>query len=272
MQEILRILEKGQLVLDLGSGPNGSFPADHTKATVMRIDAELHNSDLLNFSVADAAALPFPAACFDAAIANHTLEHFANLEGALLELKRVLKPNGMLYAAVPDASTLTDKVYRWLSKGGGHINPFTDAARFAELVSLRTDRPHTATRLLYSSFSFLNRRNSPVPRPKRLLLVGGGYEWTLKIAQLIFHTLDKAFNTRLRVYGWALYFGPVKNVCQLPLPNMCVRCGSAHAAVYLQQLSLAEPGLIGGFTCPQCGARNIGLWKAEPCAPGCSNE
>ncbi len=263
MQEILSTLQVGHRVLDLGSGPAGSFPANHTKATVIRIDSELHNPDLPNLAIADAAALPFPAACFEAAIANHTLEHFANLEGALAELKRVLKPNAMLYVAVPDASTLTDRIYRWLSKGGGHLNPFDDAERFSELVAMKTGRPHAMTRLLYSSFSFLNRCNSPVPRPRRLWLVGGGYEWSLKLTQVFFHAVDRTFGTRLRVYGWAFYFGPVNNVDRLPLPNMCVRCGSAHATSYLRQLAVAKPGLIGSFRCPQCGAKNLGLWISE---------
>ena len=263
MQEILSILEADQIVLDLGSGARGSFPADHTRAIVIRVDAELHNPALPNFSVADAASLPFPASCFDAVIANHTLEHFANLDGALAELKRVLKPSAMLYVAVPDASTLTDKVYRWLSRGGGHLNAITDAAQFAQLVEFKTGRPHAATRLLFSSFSFLNRCNSPVPRPKRLLLAGGGYEWTLKLAQVIFHTIDRTFGTRLRVYGWAFYFGPLNNVDRRGLPNMCVRCGSGHAACYLQQLGQARPGFIGSFECPQCGTRNLGLWASS---------
>ena len=262
MQEILSILDADQIVLDLGSGARGSFPADHTKAVVIRADAELYNPGLQAFCAADAASLPFPAYCFDAVIANHTLEHFANLEGALAELKRVLKPGGMLFVAVPDASTLTDKVYRWLSKGGGHLNAITDARQFAQLVEVKTGRPHAATRLLFSSFSFLNRCNAPIPRPKRLWLVGGGYEWTLKLTQVIFHAMDQAFGTSLRVYGWAFYFGPLLKVDENSLPNMCVRCGSAHASSYLRQLGVAKPGLIGSFECPRCGARNLGLWAA----------
>ena len=260
MQEILRILDADRIVLDPGSGPIGSFPADYTKAIVIRVDAELHNPGLRNFSAADAASLPLPASFFDAVIANHTLQHSANLEEAPAELKRVLKPGGMLFVAAPDASKLTDKVYRPLSRGGGHLNAITDARQFGQLGELKTGRPHVATRLLFSSFSFLNRWNSPVPRPKRLWLIGGGYEWTLKLAQIILHAMDRAFGTRLRVYGWAFSFGPVIDVDRRSLPNICVRLGSAHAASYLQQLGMAQPGLIGSFQCPQCEAKNLGLW------------
>ncbi len=50
-------------------------------------------------AVADARALPFRAASFDAAVSNSTLDHFAStkeIERALRELERVLVPGGIL--------------------------------------------------------------------------------------------------------------------------------------------------------------------------------
>ena len=67
------------------------------------------------------ASLPFQDASFDAVISNHSLEHFEQLQPALQELGRVLRPNGSIFIAVPDASTFADRLYRWLARGGGHV-------------------------------------------------------------------------------------------------------------------------------------------------------
>ncbi|WP_203920747.1 class I SAM-dependent methyltransferase [Rugosimonospora africana] len=48
----------------------------------------------------DAADLPFPAASFDTAIANHMLYHLDNPAVALRELARVLRPGGQVAVAV----------------------------------------------------------------------------------------------------------------------------------------------------------------------------
>lgn len=91
----------------------------------MRVDAEA--APRLSV-LADAAALPFASASFDAVVANHSLEHFADLDGALGEIGRVLAPAGALYIAVPDATTFTDRLYRWLARGGGHVNRFSSVS------------------------------------------------------------------------------------------------------------------------------------------------
>jgi SAM-dependent methyltransferase len=53
----------------------------------------------LAFSQADAQSLPFPDATFDGIFANHMLYHIPDLDRALGEIRRVLKPDGTLYAA-----------------------------------------------------------------------------------------------------------------------------------------------------------------------------
>jgi len=47
----------------------------------------------------DAQELPFPDESFDGVIANHMLYHVPNRQKAFAEIKRVLKPQGRLYAA-----------------------------------------------------------------------------------------------------------------------------------------------------------------------------
>lgn len=48
---------------------------------------------------ADAQAIPFRDASFDAVIANHMLYHVPDIPRALGEIRRVLKPSGFCYAA-----------------------------------------------------------------------------------------------------------------------------------------------------------------------------
>lgn len=48
---------------------------------------------------AAAEALPFEDHAFDAVIANHVLYHVADVDAALSEIARVLRPQGVLYAA-----------------------------------------------------------------------------------------------------------------------------------------------------------------------------
>ncbi|GAA0723998.1 MerR family transcriptional regulator [Clostridium malenominatum] len=51
------------------------------------------------FGVVDAQELPYEDESFDVVIANHMLYHLNDLDKALGEIKRVLKPNGIFYAS-----------------------------------------------------------------------------------------------------------------------------------------------------------------------------
>ena len=86
--------------------------------------------------------MPFPAEAFDAIVSNHSLEHFVELEATLREIGRVIKRGGVLYVAVPDASTLTDRIYRWLARGGGHVNAFRAPRDVIDPVEKLTGLPH----------------------------------------------------------------------------------------------------------------------------------
>ena len=52
-----------------------------------------------DFLTCDAQALPFPERAFDCVIANHMLYHVPDLDKALAEVSRVLKPGGRFYAS-----------------------------------------------------------------------------------------------------------------------------------------------------------------------------
>lgn len=111
---------------------------------------------------------------------------------------------GRCFVSVPDATTLTDKLYRWLARGGGHVNAFKAADEVGAAISAANGLVHVATRTLCSSLSFLHRHNAPKPRPRRLLLLGGGATWTLLLYTWLSRRIDRFLNTRTSVYGWAL--------------------------------------------------------------------
>jgi len=182
-------------------------------------------------------------------ISNHSLEHFEDLEGALSEIGRVVKPDGALFVAVPDAATLTDRIYRWLGRGGGHVNRFTNAEELAHALESATGLRHRATRTLWSSLSFLNRHCAPRPLPRRLWLLGGGFEPVLRAYVRLSRRVDRIFGTRTGVYGWALYFGEVQGTIDTTAwVNVCVRCGSGFPKACLEGARV--------YRCPECGARN----------------
>jgi SAM-dependent methyltransferase len=260
MDEILRQLQAGSLVLDLGCAA-GSFPQQATSAAVVRFDrsAPKDRGDGAWFVQGDAARLPFADGTFAAVISNHSLEHFADLPGALREIGRVIGPSGSLFVAVPDASTLTDRIYRWLGRGGGHVNAFTSPGATAAEIAGATGLDHVATRILCSSLSFLNRWNAPRPLPRRLLFLGAGYEWSLFLYAWLSRRLDRRLRTRSSVYGWAFYFGnivePIDTGTWL---NVCIRCGSGCPASILTGQARVRTSVLGlrVYRCPRCGAQN----------------
>ena len=60
------------------------------------------------YSQADAQAIPFREASFDAVIANHMLYHVPDIPRALDEVRRVLKPSGICYAATMGLANLKE--------------------------------------------------------------------------------------------------------------------------------------------------------------------
>jgi SAM-dependent methyltransferase len=255
MHEVLNHLPEGAFVLDLGC-KDGSFSPAATAAMVVRVDrdapAALDNG--ASFVQADAARLPFADGSFAAIVSNHSLEHFDDFAGALAEMGRVIAADGALFVAVPDASTLTDKVYRWLARGGGHVNAFTSERETAAAIERATGLKHVATRLLCSSLSFLNRKNAPRPIPKRLLLLGAGYEWSLFLYVWASRRLDRWLGTRTSIYGWAFYFGRIgESVNTDAWVNVCIRCGSGQDGDVLRKQGRVQRSR---WRCPQCEASN----------------
>jgi SAM-dependent methyltransferase len=208
----------------------------------------------------DAARLPFGDAVFDAVISNHSLEHMDRLGDVLSEIGRVVRAGGGLYVAVPDASTVSDRMYRWVYHGGGHVNPFVSPGALAERITGATGLPLVAVRTLHTSFLFLDRRHFRPRMPRRLWLVGHGNSRAIAWSGYGARVLDRWLGTRFSVYGWAMYFGAVgEPVDTRAWPIVCAGCGTGAAAEFLVEAGAVRRGWFGvrWWRCPGCGVENL---------------
>ncbi len=118
----LAALPQRATVLEIGCGPADLWRtnltrlppgwritlADFSPGMLAAARQALASSPQFTYEVADAQSLPFPDAAFDAAVANHMLYHVPDRPKALAELRRVLKPNGTLFAATNGADHLAE--------------------------------------------------------------------------------------------------------------------------------------------------------------------
>jgi SAM-dependent methyltransferase len=100
----------GARILEVGAG-TGSFWTKNLEslpATLYLVLSDLslgmaekaHATGIANvFVQCDTQAIPFAGGSFDVVVANHMLYHIPNLACAIEEIRRVLSPNGKLYAA-----------------------------------------------------------------------------------------------------------------------------------------------------------------------------
>jgi SAM-dependent methyltransferase len=129
-----RYLRPGMRVLDVGCGP-GTITLGLAQLVapgeVIGIDiqtslieraaslAKARGQTNLRFEHADLYALPFADRCFDAAFGNGVLMHLAEPMRALAQLRRVLRPGGVIGVRDPDFGAvlyapMTPLLQRWL--------------------------------------------------------------------------------------------------------------------------------------------------------------
>ena len=102
----------GKAVLDVASGEGyGSAMLAQVARSVVGVDcapeavahaARYFGSDNLTYLAGDIRNLDFPDASFDVIVSFETLEHIREQNEALSELKRVLRPGGILIISTPD--------------------------------------------------------------------------------------------------------------------------------------------------------------------------
>ena len=110
----LRLLEIGT-----GSGGIAHWFAHHPqlRCEVVAVDVcdnrQLHEG--YAFQQVESVDLPFEEASFDVVISNHVIEHVGDAQAQarhLSEIRRVMKPDGVGYLAVPSRWMLTEPHYR----------------------------------------------------------------------------------------------------------------------------------------------------------------
>ena len=107
-------LSPNSRVLELGCGPGHLWAtnidrvqdgwdltlSDLSPGMVREAQAKLRNSrPMLSFGVIDIQSIPFADDSFDTVVANHMLYHVPEIDRALSEIRRVLRPGGRLYAS-----------------------------------------------------------------------------------------------------------------------------------------------------------------------------
>ena len=277
MREILETLDEGQLVLDLGAG-DGSFRYAGSRATVLAMDLSFsRNADPGGLHIiGDAAAVPLPDGCVDLVICNNTLEHFEELDPTLVEIERVLKPTGLLWASVPDARSFDDRFYRFLFPGGGHVNRFT-LESFCDRVQKWAGLQPQQIRTLHTGFVFLN---PPYPTrlrhyPLRARFLGWIPSRLLRRAirwlNFLVRALDRRSGGRLSQYGWALTMARRSRTATAgprTLPahiNVCFACGGSASSKSLVSRRFLFWKV---YPCPHCA--EVNFWfpdEAEELAP-----
>jgi ubiquinone/menaquinone biosynthesis C-methylase UbiE len=116
----------GAHVLEVGSGA-GTLQDVVENYTGLDISATVRPKYHKRFVQADARAMPFPDAEFDAVWTIWVLEHIPNPEQALREIRRVLKPGGLLY--LEPAWLCTD-----LAPNGYPVRPYSDFGLEGKLI------------------------------------------------------------------------------------------------------------------------------------------
>ena len=212
-------LDAGDRVLDLGCGEGrhaitaylladvhvtGLDLAEDDLATARARLAEFGGADATQrksctFAKASGLAIPFPDDHFDKVICAEVLEHVPDYERMLAEIKRVLKPGGLLAVSVP--RYFPEQVCWWLSDAyhevpGGHVRIFTtrqlDGAvtgtamrRFARHWAHALHVPYWWLKCLFWS----RGDDHPLVRQYHRLLV-----WDLMQEPRLTRTLERALN------------------------------------------------------------------------------
>jgi SAM-dependent methyltransferase len=144
---LLPRLTPGQTLLDVGCGP-GTLTVDLARSVapgrVVGIDsapavvdearrvATASGVEGVTFEVADLFALPFPDGTFDVVHAHQVLQHVADPVRALIEMRRVCRPGGLVAAR--------DSVYPAFTYAPGDADMARAIAAYGELT--RINRAH----------------------------------------------------------------------------------------------------------------------------------
>jgi len=138
--ETFQLRDKRCLEVGCGRGPFQDVVRDYTGLDVtVAVAGALHKP----YTVGSATALPFAANEFDAVWTVDVLEHVADPETALAEIRRVLKPEGLLLLRP------AWQCRPWAAQGY-EVRPYSDLTAHGKLVKASIPiRDHVITRTSY---------------------------------------------------------------------------------------------------------------------------
>jgi ubiquinone/menaquinone biosynthesis C-methylase UbiE len=159
----------GKRVLDVGCGTGyGAFLLASVaggRVVGLEIDApalayaqETYPHSQLHFQVGDALALPFAPASFDFVFSAQVIEHVANPQAFLAEIRRVLSPNGLCLIATPN---------RQLFSPTSELLPTSTNPHHLNEMDWQTF--HTVTQAIFATTRFAGIRQNALELP-----AGGG--------------------------------------------------------------------------------------------------
>ncbi len=89
-----------------------------------------HSPSSFRLEVIDAQSIPSASHSFDIVIANNMLYHVPDVDKALMEIKRILKPGGYFYAATGGSNhlkELSDLISRFDNRLTSRVNLYSDS-------------------------------------------------------------------------------------------------------------------------------------------------
>jgi SAM-dependent methyltransferase len=112
-ERLTAVLRRFDCVLDLGTPTDvlrTALASVPSVGTIVTADAQWPHAhaDARRVVVADEEALPFAAASFDLVVSALALQFVNDLPGVLVQIRRALKPDGLLVAALAGGDTLTE--------------------------------------------------------------------------------------------------------------------------------------------------------------------
>jgi SAM-dependent methyltransferase len=134
-----RLSSGSRLVVDIGCG-NGKYlrRLREERRELASIGVDISAGVLADIAhplaVADAARLPFASARADVLLAMHMLYHVEDIDLALAEFKRVLRPGGTLFVSTNSSSDKSELDALW-SKAAGDVLGVREGPRRVSLSS-----------------------------------------------------------------------------------------------------------------------------------------
>ena len=236
----LGVLPPGARVLDLGCGSGTIAYAGFPQLQFFGADQYTHRDTIAwppnaRLILAEAERLPWADATFDAALCNFVFEHFREPSAALRELDRVVRPAGLLYASIPRATSLQDRLYRFTTKGGGHLQRYS---------------LETFIYLVYRESGFKLEGLAPVP---------AAFTWLRDVphGELIRRLLYRSFRLWRQATGsnpldasdFLLLFRRGEQRGFKYIEQVCSNCGNSFADL--------PASSNGHWKCPDCAFQNI---------------